>query len=123
MSDDKDPTREKAELILQALKVDFDLCHELLKDFRNVPNRPGIYAVRDREEILYIGRSANIRTRFQGGHKALGWALIDGLRAQDVRIATAIVEESWVRRLPAIEEYLLVALRPFYNVQYPSPRG
>lgn len=105
---------------MQELSVDFDECFELLKDFRNLPNRPGIYAIRHRSEILYIGRSNNMRTRFQGGHKGLGWALMDGLKAQDIRIAAIPVELRWVRSLKLLETELLLVVKPSYNVQYPS---
>lgn len=45
MSDFDRAIRQEAERILQALNNDFDECFELLKDFRNLPNRPGIYAI------------------------------------------------------------------------------
>jgi excinuclease UvrABC nuclease subunit len=121
MSNFDQSVRQEAERILQSLNVDFSECSELLKDFRNLPNRPGIYAVRYETEILYIGRSNNIRTRFQSGHKALGWALMDGLQAQQIRIAAVTVELPWFRSLKLIEEEILRLTKPSYNVQYPLP--
>lgn len=120
MSEFEQLLRQEAERILRGLNADFIHCYELLKDFRNLPNRPGIYAVRYQSEILYVGRSNNIRTRFQGGHKALGWALIDGLSAQDIRIAAIPVELRWIGSLKLIENELLLLVKPSYNVQYPS---
>ncbi len=120
MSDFDQLLRQEVERILQGLNVDFTDCYELLRDFRNLPNRPGIYAVRYQSEILYVGRSSNIRTRFQGGHKALGWALMDGFGAQDIRIAAIPVELRWIGSLKLIETELLRLVKPSYNVQYPS---
>jgi hypothetical protein len=61
--------------ILATLQNDFQTtCYELTKTFSNLPNLPGIYAIRHRTTILYIGRAANIRRRFQRGHSALGLA-------------------------------------------------
>jgi hypothetical protein len=55
--------------ILGVLQVDFQLCYPLIKRFSNLPQAEGIYALRRRDAILYIGKTANIRMRFQGGHK------------------------------------------------------
>jgi hypothetical protein len=76
--------------------------------------------LRDSFEILYIGKSANIRMRFQGGHKALSYALIDGYAAQELRIAVApLVDETFATELNTIEGRLLLMVRPPYNVVYP----
>jgi excinuclease UvrABC nuclease subunit len=106
--------------ILAILQDDFQTCYELTETFSNLPNVPGIYAIRYQAEILYIGRAAKIRRRFQSGHKALGLAFIKDLRASEVRIAAAPVAAKFVRSLAPIEARLIQRIHPPYNVQYPS---
>lgn len=105
--------------ILEILQADFETCYPLMKRFSNLPLAAGIYALRQREQILYIGKAANIRTRLQGGHRCLSDALIDGRVAQDLRIAAApVLEEALIRELERIEVRLLLRVRPLYNVLY-----
>lgn len=112
----------QVERILPILQADFADCYKLIKRFSNLPLDPGIYALRRREEILYIGKAANIRTRFQAGHKCMSDALIDGYRAKDLRIAAAPVLDKTLLRdgLTRIEGRLLLIVQPPYNVLYPS---
>jgi excinuclease UvrABC nuclease subunit len=107
--------------ILGVLQADFQLCYPLIKRFSNLPQAEGIYALRRRDAILYIGKTANIRMRFQGGHKSLSYALIDRYEVADLRIAAApLSNESFAPELLKIEGRLLLAVRPPYNVQYPK---
>jgi excinuclease UvrABC nuclease subunit len=107
--------------ILPILQAYFEDCHPLIKRFGNLPMDAGIYALRERAGILYIGKTSNIRTRFQAGHKCLSDALIDERRAGDLRIAVApIIPPELVRELARIEGRLLLLVRPPYNVLYPK---
>jgi excinuclease UvrABC nuclease subunit len=107
--------------ILPILQADFEDCYPLIKRFSNLPLDAGIYALRDRAEILYIGKTSNIRTRFQAGHKCLSDSLIDQRLARDLRIAAAaVVPPELVRELERIEGRLLLLVRPAYNVLYPT---
>jgi hypothetical protein len=106
--------------ILEVLRDAFENCYPLIKRSSNLPQAEGIYALRRLDEILYIGKSANIRMRFQGGHKALSYALIDGYAAQELRIAVApLADETFATELDTIEGRLLLMVRPPYNVVYP----
>jgi hypothetical protein len=65
-------TMNDAEIKAEALRIlqilihsSFDECAPLSKKFESLPNRMGIYAVIHRpQEILYIGKAANLRYRF-----------------------------------------------------------
>ena len=116
----EDEINAEAERILPLLWADFATCHVLIRRFSNLPLDPGIYALRRLDQILYIGKAANIRTRFQAGHKCLSDALIDGYAAPDLRIAAApVIDAALVRALVKIESRLLLTVRPPYNVLYP----
>jgi excinuclease UvrABC nuclease subunit len=107
--------------ILPILQADFEDCYPLIKRFSNLPMDAGIYALRARDEILYIGKASNIRTRFQAGHKCLSDSLIDERMARDLRIAAAsVVPIELARELDRIEGRLLLLLWPPYNVLYPT---
>lgn len=106
--------------ILATLEEDFQNCYELTEKFSNLPKMPGIYAIRHQREILYIGRAANIRRRFQSGHKALSLAFMKNLPATEVRIAAVPVPAKFVELLAPIEARLIQRIHPAYNVQYPS---
>jgi excinuclease UvrABC nuclease subunit len=107
--------------ILPILQADFEDCYPLIKRFSNLPMDAGIYALRDQAEILYIGKTSNIRTRFQAGHKCLSDSLIDERMARDLRIAAAsVVPVELARELERIEGRLLLLVRPAYNVLYPT---
>ncbi|NJN48565.1 MAG: GIY-YIG nuclease family protein [Alkalinema sp. RL_2_19] len=107
--------------ILAIFQADFEDCYPLMKRFSNLPMDAGIYALRDRAAILYIGKTSNIRTRFQSGHKCLSDSLIDERMARDLRIAAApVVPIELVRELERIEGRLLLLVRPPYNVLYPT---
>lgn len=54
---------------------EFSNAAELSREFESLPNRPGIYAIRHRLlGVLYVGKTNNLATRFNGGHKAFLWA-------------------------------------------------
>ena len=96
--------------------IPFHECHPLTRKFDRLPNRPGIYAIHhQRQGILYIGKSGNVRRRLRGGHKALGWAFIDRLNPDDVRIAVALLTFAWIRLSLQLEQIIIRRTRPPYN--------
>ncbi|NMF58530.1 GIY-YIG nuclease family protein [Pseudanabaena yagii] len=114
--------QEQAKSILDAIAFTlFEECQPLNRDFSNIPDRPGIYAIRHKYEgLLYIGKTKSLRSRFKGGHKAFLWAWLDKYNDKDVRIAVQIIPYS---RNPALllelEAIILRATEPPYNVQIP----
>jgi excinuclease UvrABC nuclease subunit len=99
----------------------FEECQSLNRDFSNIPDLPGIYAIRHKYEgLLYIGKTKSLRSRFKGGHKAFLWAWLDKYKDEDVRIAVQIIPYS---KNPALllelEAIILRATEPPYNVQIP----
>ncbi|OLP15406.1 hypothetical protein BST81_26575 [Leptolyngbya sp. 'hensonii'] len=91
-------------------------CHPLTREFLTVPARPGIYGFRHMdEELLYIGKAGDIRQRLRGGHKALGWAFIDRLDPDAVRIVAVVLGyQAWLQSLE-IEARMIQTVRPRYN--------
>lgn len=69
----------QARIILDAIAfTPFEQCQPLSRNFITLPSRPGIYAIRHQTDgLLYIGKTKNLRSRFNGGHKALLWAWLD----------------------------------------------
>ena len=99
----------------------FDQCQPLSRDFSNIPDRPGIYAIRHSSQgLLYIGKTKSLRGRFKGGHKAFLWAWLDQYKSEDVRISVQTIPYS---KNPALllelEAIILRATEPPYNVQIP----
>lgn len=94
----------------------FSDCHPLTREFNSVPARAGIYGFRHvDQELLYIGKARDIRLRLRGGHKALGWAFIDRLDPDTVRIVTVrLGYQAWLRSLD-IEARMIQIARPRYN--------
>ena len=99
----------------------FEECQTLNRDFSNIPDRPGIYAIRHKYEgLLYIGKTKSLRSRFKGGHKAFLWAWLDKYKDEDVRIAVQIIPYSQnPALLLELEAIILRATEPPYNVQIP----
>ena len=117
MVDYQDSIAEEAARLLNILQTTpFQDCHSLSREFNGLPNRAGIYAIHHKTEgILYIGKSGNVRSRLRGGHKALGWAFIDRLSPDDVRIAVAVLSFRWSRLSLQLERIILRQTRPPYN--------
>lgn len=102
--------------------IPFEQCQPLTLDFKSLPARPGIYAVRHRTDgLLYIGKTKSLRGRFSGGHKAFLWAWLDKYDDEDVRIAVQIISH-WENPalLLELEAIILRATEPPYNVQIPT---
>ena len=117
MDETRNLVNTEALRILSVLdNMPFNDCCPLTKEFNDLPPRPGIYAVKHRTQgILYIGKSGSVRGRFRGGHKALGWAFIDRMNPDDVRIAVVILSLKWVRLSLQLEQIIFRQLFPPYN--------
>jgi excinuclease UvrABC nuclease subunit len=91
-------------------------CHLLTREFQTVPARSGIYGFRHIDQgLLYIGKARDIRQRLRGGHKALGWAFIDRLDPDVVRIIAVVLGyQAWLQSLD-IEARMIQSVRPRYN--------
>nr|WP_242018181.1 GIY-YIG nuclease family protein [Synechocystis sp. FACHB-383] len=99
----------------------FEQCQPLSRDFKDIPDHPGIYAVRHKfQGLLYIGKTKSLRGRFKGGHKAFLWAWLDQYKSEDVRIAVQKIPYSKnPKLLLELEAIILRATEPPYNVQIP----
>jgi excinuclease UvrABC nuclease subunit len=117
MTNDQELLNQEANRIRSLLtEMPFDQCCPLSREFAELPNRPGLYALKhQRQGILYIGKSGNVRSRLRGGHKALGWAFIDRMNPDEVRIAAAILAFPWTRLSLQLEGIVLRQTRPPYN--------
>ncbi|WP_341738027.1 GIY-YIG nuclease family protein [Microcoleus sp. CAWBG640] len=115
--------QQEAQAILNILaSTPFQDCIALSKEFRELPMRAGIYAVKHRSlGILYIGKSRTLRDRFRGGHKALLWAFIEELKATDIRIAFYQLDfTQWIQLSSELESLIIQAVNPPYNVKIPA---
>jgi hypothetical protein len=106
----------------------FDQCQPLSREFSSLPARPGIYAIRHKNNgLLYVGKTKSLRGRFSGGHKAFLWAWLDKYNDEDVRIALQVIPYWGNPALhPALllelEAIILRATEPPYNAQIPTER-
>ncbi len=122
MTPSSSEVKQQARDILDAIAfTPFEECQSLNRDFSNIPDRPGIYAIRHKYEgLLYVGKTKSLRSRFKGGHKAFLWAWLDKYKDVDVRIAVQIIPYS---QSPALllelEAIILRATEPPYNVKIP----
>ncbi|MDQ2096688.1 MAG: GIY-YIG nuclease family protein [Tychonema bourrellyi B0820] len=115
--------QQEAQAILNILaSTPFQDCIALSKEFRELPMRAGIYAVKHRSlGILYIGKTRTLRDRFRGGHKALLWAFIEELKATDIRIAFYQLDfTQWIQLSSELESLIIQAVNPPYNVKIPA---
>ena len=109
---------EALRLLQLLMDIPFEDCHSLTREFATVTQRSGIYIFRHHQEgVLYIGKAVNIRQRLRGGHKALGWAFIDRLEPDEVKVAAVrLGYQAWLNALE-IEARMIQALRPRYNIR------
>jgi hypothetical protein len=117
-----DNIKTEATAILDALAFGpFDDYQPLSREFDSIPARPGLYAVRHKDNgVLYIGKTKTLRGRFRGGHKAFLWAWLDQYNKEDVRIAMYPLPH-WGNPalLSELETIMLRATEPPYNVKIP----
>jgi excinuclease UvrABC nuclease subunit len=117
-----DSLQQEARKILNSLAFKtFEECEPICRDFKHLPALPGIYAIRHQTEgLLYLGKTNDLSTRFNGGHKSFTWAWLDYYNPDDVRIATVpIVRWGKAALLSELEAILLRATEPPYNVRIP----
>jgi hypothetical protein len=99
----------------------FRKCLPLEQNFSSLPIASGLYGIKSREEeILYIGKTANVRGRFQTGHQGLMRAFIDGWTVGDLRIVVVRVGKVFIPFLEDIEARILLAVQPVYNREIPT---
>lgn len=113
----------QARNILDAIAfTPFEQCQPLTREFSRLPARPGIYAIRHRNNgLLYVGKTKSLRGRFSGGHKAFLWAWLDKYNDEDVRIATQLVPYFGnPTLLLELESVILRATEPPYNARIPT---
>jgi excinuclease UvrABC nuclease subunit len=117
--------KDQAQNILDRLAfLPFESGLPIVRNFRSFPELPGIYAVRHcTEGLLYLGKTNNLSTRFNGGHKAFTWAWLDLYNPHEVRIMIQTIDQ-WGNPalLLEIEAILLRATEPPYNVKIPMER-
>jgi GIY-YIG catalytic domain len=99
----------------------FDDATEITREFEALPNRPGVYAVRHFVQgVLYVGKTNNLATRFNGGHKAFLWAWLDLYPPAEVRIVFyPLTRWGNPALLSELEGIILRATEPPYNAQIP----
>jgi hypothetical protein len=101
-------------------RTPFEKWFPLERSFQNLSFATGIYAIRKREKVLYVGRANAFRTRFQGGHQALTRMLVDGISPIDIRILTIPLTARYADNLKQIEKGIIYVLQPEYNVLIPN---
>ena len=119
-----DSQQQAIEILDRLVLTSFNLCLEIDRSFRHLPRAPGIYAIRHRTEgLLYLGKTNDLSTRFNGGHKSFTWAWLDLYAPSDVRIAIERLDR-WGKPglLLELEAILLRATEPPYNVKIPMER-
>ncbi|MGV0028424.1 hypothetical protein [Phormidesmis priestleyi] len=107
--------------ILRVLRTQFEDCLPLEKGYKNLSFGTGIYGLKSRTELLYVGMASAFRTRFQTGHQTLAKMFLDGLNAVDIRVVTVPITVRYLDHLSDIEDTILFALHPKYNERIPSP--
>jgi GIY-YIG catalytic domain len=116
-----DSQQQDREILDRLVFTDFDLCQEIDRTFKTLPRAPGIYAILHRTDgLLYLGKTNDLSTRFNGGHKAFTWAWLDLYAPGDVRIVIERLDR-WGKPglLLELETILLRATEPPYNVKIP----
>ena len=103
------------------LRVPFSECSPISRNFEELPTRPGLYAVRHRQNgLLYVGKTQDIRERFKGGHKALTWSWLEDYNHRDVMIAVYLLDFlQWRALSSSLERIILNISKPPYNARIP----
>jgi hypothetical protein len=101
-------------------RTPFEQCTPVERGFSNISFSAGLYAIKSRTEVLYVGKASAFRTRFQSGHQGLQAILIDGISPQAVRILTIPLTVRYLDYMLDIERWVLYVLKPQYNVRIPS---
>lgn len=80
--------KQEAEHILKLIRsTSFEACLPFEPKHKNLSFAAGLYAIKSRHAILYVGLASAFRTRFQSsGHKALERMFLAGVNVKEVRI-------------------------------------
>jgi GIY-YIG catalytic domain len=99
----------------------FSNCIPISRDFANLTTKPGIYAIRHRQEgLLYIGKAQDIKERFRGGHKAITWSWLEDYDHRDVGISTYEIDfRQWQTLSSNLEGIILIWSKPPFNIRIP----
>jgi hypothetical protein len=102
----------------------FEQCQPLSREFSRFPARPGIYAIRHKNNgLLYVGKTKSLRGRFSGGHKAFLWAWLDKYNDEDVRIALQVIPY-WGNPALLLElEAIILRAKSLPTTPKSQPRG
>jgi hypothetical protein len=103
--------------VIKLLKrIKFDDCYEATADGSNLPRRPGIYAFKHRDKrILYVGKSNNVRQRFNARHGVFVDLFFAGYAIDDLRIAVVPIIGDDLPYLEIIEAIVISTLTPEFN--------
>lgn len=97
-------------------RIRFEDCFEGTANGQNLPHVPGLYAFKHQEgQILYVGKSTNIRNRFRDGHEVFVRLFFAGYSSPDVRIAIAPLTGDLLPYLEVVEAMVIFALTPQFN--------
>jgi excinuclease UvrABC nuclease subunit len=112
----------QARTILDFLvNLPFSDCIPISRDFAALTTKPGIYAVRHRNEgLLYVGKAQDIKERFRGGHKAITWSWLADYDHRDVAIVAHPLDFMQWRTLSSeLERIILQISEPPFNARIP----
>ena len=112
----------QAQTILDALlQMPFATCIPISRNFAGLTTKPGIYAVRHRQNgLLYVGKAQDIKERFRGGHKAITWSWLEDYDHRDVAIAVRTLDfRQWQSLSSELEGKILRLTKPPFNVRIP----
>jgi hypothetical protein len=116
-----DPIETQArEILNRLLQRPFTTCIPISRDFTGLTTKPGIYAIRHRLELLYVGKAQDIKERFRGGHKAITWSWLEDYDHRDVAIATHEIDYLQWRALSSdLEGIILIWSKLPFNIRIP----
>ncbi|MBD3887712.1 hypothetical protein IFO70_40085, partial [Phormidium tenue FACHB-886] len=83
-------SKQVTQIVGSLRRVPFEKCYEGSRNGQNLPRVPGLYAFKHQDgQILYVGRSINIRNRFRDGHSVFVDLFFAGYVSSEVRVAVA----------------------------------
>lgn len=88
----------------------FNLPFATLVNRHNLPRISGVYFVLDGDEILYIGQSQNIRSRWMKHHRL---NQLNGMKTENILISWLKIQDLEI--LPVAEKSLINRLNPLLN--------
>jgi len=95
--------------------------HYLATDnIATIPNTPGVYAFKDKTEVIYIGKAARLRVRIQNHFKQPSYR--DNLFMEQVQRVGYIETDSEIEAL-ILESQLIKRRTPKYNVMWKDDKN